>query len=72
MSGPVPNAWWLSHSHPQVAWRSRRHIVVRTMRNAGFAWTYGNVDAQHFDTRVRGRILVRVAPMRKGRISRPR
>ena len=29
-----PNTWWLGHSHPRVAWRSRSHAVVRVMASA--------------------------------------
>ena len=48
-TGLVPNAWWQSHSHPRVAWRSRDHRVVQILTRAGFRWTYGNGDTQHFD-----------------------
>ena len=27
--GTVPNTWWMGHSHPRVAWRSRSHAVVQ-------------------------------------------
>jgi hypothetical protein len=50
-TGPVPNSWWLGHSHRRVAWRSSSHPVVAALRRAGFTWTYGNGDAQHFDAR---------------------
>jgi hypothetical protein len=49
--GTVPNTWWMGHSHPRVAWRSRSHPVVRTMAAHGLRWTYGNGDTQHFDAR---------------------
>lgn len=47
--GVVPNRWWLSRSHPRVAWRSRDHAFVQVMREAGFRWTYGLGDIHHFD-----------------------
>jgi hypothetical protein len=47
--GTVPNTWWMSHSHPRVAWRSRSHRVVKVMASHGLRWTYGNGDTQHFD-----------------------
>jgi hypothetical protein len=49
--GTVPNTWWMKHSHPRVAWRSRSHRVVRVMAHHGLRWTYGNGDTQHFDAR---------------------
>ncbi len=48
-TGLVPNSWWMSRSHPRVAWRSSRHAVVRIMRRHNIRWTYGNGDTQHFD-----------------------
>ena len=47
--GWVPNTWWVSRSHPRIAWRSGEHPVVRIMRAHGFSWTYGTQDAHHFD-----------------------
>ena len=47
--GTVPNTWWMGHSHPRVAWRSRSHAVVQVMARHGLRWTYGNGDTQHFD-----------------------
>ena len=47
--GVVPNRWWLSRSHPRVAWRSSSHPVVELMRRHGFRWTYGLGDIHHFD-----------------------
>ncbi|HQR26835.1 MAG TPA: M15 family metallopeptidase [Nocardioides sp.] len=47
--GTVPNSWWLSHSHPRVAWRSTAHEVVGVMAAHGLQWTYGTKDSQHFD-----------------------
>ncbi|WP_432477119.1 M15 family metallopeptidase [Nocardioides sp. GXQ0305] len=58
--GWTPNGWWPSRSHPRVAWRSRRHPVVRVMLNHGFRWTYGVQDSQHFD-----------APAGSGRVMMP-
>jgi hypothetical protein len=59
-SGWVPSSWWVSRSHPKVAWRDRSHAVVETMSGAGFAWTYGVDDAHHFDARTwSGRVLLR-------------
>jgi len=58
--GWVPNSWWVGRSHDQVAWRSRSHLRVRMMADAGFAWTYGVADAHHFDARTSsGRVLLR-------------
>lgn len=48
-TGVVPNRWWASRSHPQVAWRSRQHPVVQLLARHGFRWTYGTSDAHHFD-----------------------
>jgi hypothetical protein len=53
-TGLVPNSWWMSHSHPRVAWRSSRHAVVRIMRSNNIRWTYGNGDTQHFDAATSG------------------
>lgn len=47
--GWLPNGWWVKHSHPRYAWRSSKHQVVRILRAAGFRWTYGHGDTQHFD-----------------------
>jgi hypothetical protein len=47
--GLLPNSWWMSHSNPRYAWRSRSHPVVRIMLKNGFRWTYGLGDTQHFD-----------------------
>lgn len=47
--GWVPNDWWVGHSHPRVAWRSRSHEVVQVMARHGLRWTYGTQDAHHFD-----------------------
>lgn len=47
--GWVPNSWWVSRSHPRVAWRSRDHAVVSLMARHGLRWTYGTSDAHHFD-----------------------
>ena len=58
--GWEPNGWWVGRSHPRVAWRSRRHEVVRILADHGFAWTYGTSDAHHFDARTSsGRVLAR-------------
>lgn len=51
-AGWVPNTWWVSRSHPQVAWRSSDHAVVQLWRRHGFRWTYGTSDAHHYDGRV--------------------
>lgn len=48
-TGVVPNSWWLSRSHPRIAWRSRSHAMVRIMAAHGFRWTYGLGDIHHFD-----------------------
>jgi hypothetical protein len=47
--GTVPNRWWQGRSHRLVAWRSRQHVVVRTLARHGLRWTYGLGDTQHFD-----------------------
>ena len=47
--GWVPNTWWVSRSHPRIAWRSTSHRMVEIFRNHGFRWTYGRFDAHHFD-----------------------
>jgi hypothetical protein len=52
--GVFPNTWWLRHSHPEVAWRSRSHPVVRIMARHGLRWTYGLQDIHHFDAVPRG------------------
>jgi 5-hydroxyisourate hydrolase-like protein (transthyretin family) len=58
--GTVPNTWWMGHSHPRVAWRSRSHDVVQLMARHGLRWTYGNGDTQHFDAYgSRGRLAAR-------------
>ncbi|MGH3362873.1 MAG: M15 family metallopeptidase [Nocardioides sp.] len=60
--GTVPNTWWMSHSHPRVAWRSREHEVVQVMARHGMRWTYGNGDTQHFDAyAAHGRLAARYA-----------
>ena len=58
-TGLVPNSWWMSRSHPRVAWRSGSHAVVRIMRSNNIRWTYGNGDTQHFDAATaRGRVVM--------------
>ncbi|WP_146207425.1 M15 family metallopeptidase [Nocardioides silvaticus] len=52
--GVFPNTWWLSRSHPEVAWRSRSHRVVQIMAGHGLRWTYGLQDIHHFDAVPRG------------------
>lgn len=47
--GLLPDSWWMAHSDPRYAWRSRSHAVVRIMARHGFRWTYGLGDTQHFD-----------------------
>ena len=47
--GWTPNTWWVSRSHPRVAWRARSHAVVSTLSSYGLRWTYGTQDAHHFD-----------------------
>ena len=60
--GWVPNTWWVSHSHPRVAWRSRQHEVVQVMARHGLRWTYGTRDAHHFDAYAAGgRLAARYA-----------
>jgi hypothetical protein len=48
-TGTVPNTWWVSRSHPRIAWRSSSHRMVQIMGANGFRWTYGTGDAHHFD-----------------------
>ncbi|MGZ5403549.1 MAG: M15 family metallopeptidase [Nocardioides sp.] len=59
--GWVPNSWWVTRSHPRVAWRSHSHAVVDLMARHGLRWTYGTSDAHHFD-----------APTGSGRVIAPR
>ena len=47
--GWTPNTYWKNKSHPRVAWRSSSHPMVKVMKKAGFKWTYGKGDSQHFD-----------------------
>lgn len=47
--GVVPNRWWASRAHPDVAWRSSQHRVVKILARNGFRWTYGHGDLHHFD-----------------------
>lgn len=47
--GWTPNGWWVSRTHPLVAWRSSSHPVVRLMAAHGLRWTYGRSDNHHFD-----------------------
>lgn len=47
--GWTPNSWWVTKSHPKVAWRSPKHRMVRILANHGIRWTYGVRDAHHFD-----------------------
>ncbi|MFB9313383.1 M15 family metallopeptidase [Nocardioides plantarum] len=63
--GTVPNTWWPSRSDKRVAWRTRSHPVVQIVLKAGFSWTYGTSDSQHFDATSggSGRRLVVDAPM---------
>lgn len=58
--GVYPNSWWLSRSHPRIAWRSRAHQVVRIMARHGLRWTYGLSDIHHFDAVRRGGRALRV------------
>ena len=45
----VPNTWWHTRAIGTYSWTKRSHLVPTIMRRNGFRWTYGNVDAQHFD-----------------------
>jgi len=45
----VPNTWWHTRAIGTYAWTKRSHLVPTIMRRNGFRWTYGIVDAQHFD-----------------------
>jgi hypothetical protein len=44
-----PNSWWHEHSAGTYAWTKSSHLVPRIMKRNGFRWTYGNIDAHHFD-----------------------
>ena len=57
--GWVPNRWWPSRRHPRVAWRSRDHAVVALLRSHGWRWTYGRLDAHHFDVPTAGGKVIR-------------
>ncbi len=46
--GTFPNSWWLSRSHPRVAWRSSAHPVVQIFSRNGFRWGGGYRDYHHF------------------------
>lgn len=47
--GWVPNIWWANNKVSPYTWRSSTDLVVKIMVGAGFTWTYGTEDAQHFD-----------------------
>lgn len=47
--GWTPNTYWVGKSHGRVAWRTHQHLVVRVLKSSGFRWTYGAIDAHHFD-----------------------
>lgn len=47
--GWLPNSWWAHQQVGRYAWKSRSHLVVQLMAQAGFRWTYGTSDSQHFD-----------------------
>ena len=47
--GWLPNSWWAHRQAGKYAWKSRSHPVVQMMAAAGFRWTYGTSDSQHFD-----------------------
>lgn len=47
--GWTPNTYWVNRSEARVAWRYAGHPVVQALYKAGFRWTYGVYDAQHFD-----------------------
>ena len=57
--GWVPNRWWPGRRHPRVAWRSRDHAVVALLRRHGWRWTYGRLDAHHFDVPTAGGKVIR-------------
>jgi len=47
--GWLPNSWWAHQQIGKYAWKSRSHLVVQLMAQAGFRWSYGTSDSQHFD-----------------------
>jgi hypothetical protein len=47
--GWLPNSWWAHKQAGKYAWKTRSHPVVQMMGAAGFRWTYGTSDSQHFD-----------------------
>jgi hypothetical protein len=47
--GWLPDSWWAHRQVGSYAWKSRSHPVVQMMTAAGFRWTYGTTDSQHFD-----------------------
>ena len=47
--GWLPNNWWAHREAGKYAWKSRSHPAVQMMAAAGFRWTYGTSDSQHFD-----------------------
>jgi hypothetical protein len=49
--GWVPNRWWATRSVSPYTWRTKTSEFVKLMSSAGFKWTYGTEDAQHFDTK---------------------
>jgi hypothetical protein len=47
--GWLPNSWWAKKQIGKYAWKTRSSVVVQLMGQAGFRWTYGTTDSQHFD-----------------------
>jgi len=47
--GWLPDSWWAKKQYGRYAWKSRSSVVVQLMAQAGFRWTYGTGDSQHFD-----------------------
>ncbi|MET0768252.1 MAG: Ig-like domain repeat protein [Aeromicrobium sp.] len=45
----IPNSWWHTRAVGTYAWTRSSHLVPRIMKRNGFRWTYGNLDAHHFD-----------------------
>lgn len=47
--GWLPNSWWSDKQVGKYAWKRRSSTTVTLMSQAGFRWTYGRMDSQHFD-----------------------
>ncbi|MFL6109631.1 MAG: M15 family metallopeptidase [Marmoricola sp.] len=47
--GWLPSSWWAYKQVGRYAWKSRSSTAVQALIGAGFHWTYGVQDSQHFD-----------------------